>query len=62
MWGSICKRVVLPISSPPPMCDSRDCRSIGIGISIDLNRKKPLEGIIAHLTRQCGGNVHDRGL
>ena len=23
---------------------------------------KPLEGIIAHLTRECGGNVHDKGM
>ena len=23
---------------------------------------KPLEGVIAHLTRECGGNVHDKGI
>ena len=23
---------------------------------------KPLEGVIAHLTRECGGNVHNKGI
>ena len=26
------------------------------------NPQKPLEGIIANLTRKCGGNVHDKGI
>ena len=26
------------------------------------NKAKPLNGIIAHLTRECGGNVHDKGV
>lgn len=26
------------------------------------DEQKPLNGIIAHLTRQCGGNVHDKGV
>ena len=26
------------------------------------DRLKPLAGIIAHLTRECGGNVHDKGI
>ena len=23
---------------------------------------KPLDGVIAYLTRECGGNVHDKGI
>ena len=26
------------------------------------NKAKPLNGIIAHLTRECGGNVHEKGV
>ena len=27
-----------------------------------FNKERPLEGVIAHLTRKCGGNVHDKGV
>ena len=26
------------------------------------NQARPLDGIIAHLTRECGGNVHKEGV
>ena len=29
--------------------------------SVVYNKAKPLDGIIAHLTRECGGNVHEKG-
>ena len=32
------------------------------GIEFVYDSSKPLEGIIAHLTRECGGNVHDKGI
>ena len=32
------------------------------GTEFVYNDAKPLDGIIAHLTRECGGNVHEKGV
>ena len=33
-----------------------------VGWDFEYDSSKPLDGIIAYLTRACGGNVHDRGV
>ena len=58
IWIRICGRLIIenklknknPRVSTPP------------GIEFPYNSSKPLEGVIAHLTRQYGGNVHDKGI
>jgi hypothetical protein len=35
-------------------------RYVRTGVELPVNPQAPLDGIIAHLTRKCGGNVHDR--
>jgi hypothetical protein len=60
MWASLRARLVLPkiIGNFPPSMKKRKLR--------DRDGKETNEmydipdGIIAHLTRECGGNVHDR--
>jgi hypothetical protein len=52
MWANLRSRLVLPVllgrQFPP---------SVRRGAKFDVP-----DGIIAHLTRECGGNVHDRGV
>ena len=57
IWKRMCGRLILeanlqanPRAVTPP------------GIILPYNESKPLEGIIAHLTRECGGNVHDKNV
>ena len=33
-----------------------------MGELVVVNQGNPLDGIIAHLTRECGGNVHEKGV
>ena len=33
-----------------------------MGLEFVYNPAEPLDGIIAHLTRECGGNVHAKGV
>jgi hypothetical protein len=53
MWATICVRLILPNRNKelakqfPP--------SVKKGKYFDVP-----DGVIAHLTRECGGNVHDR--
>jgi hypothetical protein len=49
MWLSVCERFRLAV----PVSRSRV-------IDLPLKAGRPLEGIIAHLTKKCGGNVHDK--
>jgi hypothetical protein len=51
MWLSVCERFRLTV----PVSRSQV-------IDLPLKKGKPLEGIIAHLTAKCGGNVHDKGI
>jgi hypothetical protein len=49
MWLSVCERLRLTV----PVSRSQV-------IDLPLKKGKPLEGIISHLTKKCGGNVHDK--
>jgi hypothetical protein len=54
IWKSLCVRLSLSVSpTANPRRWHRAIRPSGDGC---------LHGIIAHLTRECGGNVHDRGI
>ena len=48
--------------NPPAVTGNSGKRQAPAEIQIVYDKAKPLEGIIAHLTRQCGGNVHDKGV
>jgi hypothetical protein len=56
LWASLCCRLrlsVFPSSIPGhryPICQ------------FDLDSSGPLDGALSHLTRECGGNVHDQGI
>ena len=57
IWTRICCRLIIdthlkknPREIAPP------------GMKFVYDESKPLEGIIAHLTRKFGGNVHDKGI
>jgi hypothetical protein len=49
VWLSVCERLRLAVPA-----------SRGQVIDLPLKKGKPLEGIIAYLTKKCGGNVHDK--
>jgi hypothetical protein len=61
MWAGICARLVLPNRTwkefPPSMKKGK--LRISDGSQTDEMCGIP-DGVIAHLTRECGGNVHDR--
>jgi hypothetical protein len=54
VWQSLSNRFILPISDPIPA----DRHSM----TFPFTPQAPLDGIIAHLTRQCGLNVVDAGV
>ena len=60
MWDRICKRLVqsVPLKGNPRRVEPE--KKIGDEFVYDASR--PLDGIIAHLTRECGGNVHEKGV
>ena len=60
MWDRICKRLVqsVPLKGNPRQVEPE--KKIGEEFVYDASR--PLDGIIAHLTRECGGNVHEKGV
>ena len=68
IWRQICRRLILetkPNEKNPHV--SKDKQDTGKkmtkpGIEFVYDSSKQLEGIIAHLTKQCGGNVHDKGI
>jgi hypothetical protein len=59
MWASLCARLVLPNiigkRFPPSLKKGKGKDFWGKEVEFDVP-----DGIIAHLTRECGGNVHDR--
>jgi hypothetical protein len=64
IWATLCARLVLPninrdkrqAKQFPPLVKKRKVKDIfGREVEIDVP-----DGIIAHLTGECGGNVHDR--
>ena len=63
IWTRICSRLILGTklkkgshTATPPRIE------LGTKFECAYEASKPLDGIIAHLTRECGGNVHDRGV
>ena len=54
LWASITQRLVMSPTTNRPTAG----RFLETAISFDSS--KPLDGIIAHLTRAYGGNVHDK--
>jgi hypothetical protein len=63
MWATLCARLIppsidkRPAKQFPPSVKRRKLR-LSNGMEID-DRYDTLDGIIAHLTKECGGNVHD---
>ena len=56
IWTRICGRLILETRLKNP-------RNVGPpGVKFVYDSSKPLDGIIAHLTREFGGNVHDKGI
>jgi hypothetical protein len=59
IWTSLCARLVLPniigTQFPPSLKKWKWRLPNGMVVEIGIP-----DGIIAHLTRECGGNVHDR--
>lgn len=58
IWSRICRRLV----RAPPVEDRNPRAVVPPGKECQYQASKPLDGIIAHLTRECGGNVHDKGV
>jgi hypothetical protein len=55
VWKSVCGRLVLPVVRPTSDSTRYSTR-------IEFKGSNPISGIISHLTRQCGGNVCDKGV
>ena len=53
IWARICRRLIIEtkLKGNPRVCTAPEIEVVYEG--------KPLNGIIAHLTRECGGNVYD---
>ena len=57
IWRQICGRLILDTQlKENPRTPNASC------IEFVYDSSKPLEGIIAYLTRECHGNVHDEGV
>lgn len=56
IWARICGRLILENNL------NKSPRDVVPGLKIVYDASNPLDGIIAHLTRQCGGNVQDKGV
>jgi hypothetical protein len=57
LWNSLRTRFLLPVHPTHP----NDRLAIA-SISCSFNSSSPLDGIISRLTRECGGNVHDKNI
>ena len=58
IWNRICCRLILEIQ-----IDKNNPRGVKPpGKEFVYDESNPLNGVIAHLTRECGGNVHDKGI
>jgi hypothetical protein len=56
VWSSLCRRLRLPVD-PPSIPESRfHLKRFALG------RSRPFDGILAWLSRVCGGNVHTQGI
>jgi hypothetical protein len=55
LWSSLCRRLRLFVE--PAIPESRFHLK-----AIEFDSSQPFDGIIASLTRECGGNVHTRGI
>ena len=62
IWRQICRRLILEAKTNEtnPNSDTTK-KATESGTQFVYNESNKLDGIIAHLTRQCGGNVHDKG-
>ena len=60
IWRQICRGLTL--KTKPNEKNPHDCRNNDTGREFVYEDSKKLDGIIAHLTRECGGNVHDLGI
>ena len=66
LWTRICRRLILETNpkEPSPHNYRNDMRkklaTAEPRREFVYDSSKPREGVIAHLTRECGGNVHDR--
>jgi hypothetical protein len=58
LWSRLCCRLRLAVT--PLMSSIPATRYCGRVFRLDPSR--PLDGILSHLTRECGGNVHTQGL
>jgi hypothetical protein len=56
LWASLCHRLLLFVPS------KKLPKSRFLGPEFALDSSAPFKGIIAHLTAECGGNVHSRGI
>jgi hypothetical protein len=55
MWPGLRRRLVSPV-----VAKAGGGRYYGLGLL--PKEGSPLDGVIAHLTRECGGNVHQKGV
>ena len=63
IWLRICQRLVLaPALKGAPRSATSSTESKPTGRSFVYDSSRPLNGIISHLTREIGGNVHDYGI
>ena len=58
IWEQICGRLILKAKPKDEPHHHNYCRSVLTDFVYD--ESKPLDGVIAHLTRKRDGNVHDR--
>ena len=56
IWGQVCRRLIL--EAKPREKNHHDLN----GADKEEVAEEPTEGVIARLTRECGGNVHDKGI
>ena len=52
----------LPAKTGPARTTPAKSATLGKTREFVYNDSKKLDGVIAHLTRECGGNVHDKGI
>ena len=60
IWTRICGRLILD-AKPKRKNNSHNSRR-WTGTEFVYHESRKLDGIIEHLTRECGGNVHDKGI
>ena len=58
IWSGICRRLVLKAEPK----QKKNLRQQARNVDCKFNSSKKLDGIIAYLTRECGGNVHSKGI